>query len=118
LIGYQTLVNLDPDLDPNRVVLALRVTSTSSSAGLGAVRWQADPQARQRRGAEAVRQVADQSAGHDLGVMDSLPSLRINAYQLCETPLVLAVVATASRHGVSGRGSPDVRGRLGRRYAV
>jgi hypothetical protein len=56
LIGSQALVNLDPDLDPNRVVMALRVTSTSSSAGLGAVRWQADPQPRQRRGAEAARQ--------------------------------------------------------------
>jgi hypothetical protein len=33
------------------------------------------------------------------------PSLRINPYQLCETPVVLAVSATASRHGVSGRGS-------------
>jgi hypothetical protein len=50
--------------------------------------------------------VTDQGAGHDLGVMDSPPSLRINPYQLCETPLVLAVVATASQHGVSGRGSP------------
>jgi hypothetical protein len=40
---------------------------------------------------------------------DSPPSLRINAYQLCETPLVLAVVATAPRHGVSGRGSPVER---------
>jgi hypothetical protein len=38
-------------------------------------------------------------------VMDSPPSLRINPYQLCETPVVLAVSATASRHGVSGRGS-------------
>jgi hypothetical protein len=32
LIGYQALVNPDPDLDPNRVVMALRVTSASSSA--------------------------------------------------------------------------------------
>ena len=37
-----------------------------------------------------------------MGVMDSPPALRINPYQLCETPLVLAVIATASRHGVSG----------------
>ena len=36
--------------------------------------------------------------------MDSPPSPRINPYQLCEAPLVLAVVATASQHGVSGRG--------------
>jgi hypothetical protein len=43
--------------------------------------------------------VADQSAGHDRGVMDNPPSLRINPYRLCETPLVLAVIATASRHG-------------------
>jgi hypothetical protein len=48
--------------------------------------------------------VTDQGAGHDLGVMDSPPSPRINPYQLCEAPLVLAVVATASQHGVSGRG--------------
>src|SRR5206468_5549725 len=32
---------------------------------------------------------------------DRDPSLKINPYQLCETPLVLAVIATASRHGVS-----------------
>src|ERR671917_800754 len=52
--------------------------------------------------------VADQSAGHDLDVMDSSPSLRINPYQLCETPLVLAAIATASRHGVSEWGSSYV----------
>jgi hypothetical protein len=43
--------------------------------------------------------VADQSAGRDRGVTDSPPSLKINPYRLCETPLVLAVLATASRHG-------------------
>jgi hypothetical protein len=133
LIGYQALVNPDPDLDPNRVVMALRVTSTSSSAGLGLF----DGKPTRTTGASAPRSgsgaaargcarhqrasdrdtqhvdtshaelwgVADQSAGHDRGVTDSHPSLRINPYQLCETPLVLAVVATASRHGVSGRGS-------------
>jgi hypothetical protein len=30
--------------------------------------------------------------------MDSPPSLRSNPYQLCETPLIMAVIATASRH--------------------
>jgi hypothetical protein len=54
-MGYQALVNLDPDLDPNRVVMALRVTSTSSSAGLGAVRWQADPHRRRASAEERKR---------------------------------------------------------------
>ena len=31
--------------------------------------------------------------------MDSPPSLKINPYWLCETSLVLAVIATTSRHG-------------------
>jgi hypothetical protein len=47
-------------------------------------------------GVGAAACVADQSVGHDWGVMDSPPSLRINPYRLFETPLVLAVIATSS----------------------
>jgi hypothetical protein len=52
-------------------------------------------------GVGAAACVADQSVGHDWGVMDSPPSLRINPYRLFETPLALAVIATSSPTWVS-----------------